>query len=218
MGQVLLKQGRFTEARAATRRCLDLLPADRPQQEFTSQQLRLCERLIPVEGKLPALLKGEARPRDAAERLALADLCRQYKRLYAAATRFYAGAFAGQPKLADDPRQGHRYNAACAAALAAAGQGQDADQLDGKGRARLRRQALDWLRADLAAWARVVEKDPAQSRPELRRTLAHWQKDPDLAALRDQAALAKLPEAEREAWRKLWAEVRVLLRPAQGKP
>jgi hypothetical protein len=34
----------------------------------------------------------------------------------------------------------------------AGGQGEDADQLDANARARLRQQALDWLRADLAAW------------------------------------------------------------------
>jgi hypothetical protein len=48
----------------------------------------------------------------------------------------------------------------------------------------------------------------------VQRTLQHWQKDTDLAGLRDKAALAKLPEAEQKAWRKLWAEVDALLRRA----
>jgi hypothetical protein len=38
---------------------------------------------------------------------------------------------------------------------------------------------------------------------------------PDLAGLRDPASLAKLPEAEQEAGRKLWADVEALLKKAQ---
>jgi hypothetical protein len=48
-------------------------------------------------------------------------------------------------------------------------------------------------------------------------TLLHWQTDPDLAGVRDQALLAKLPEAERQEWAKLWAEVAALLVKAGPK-
>jgi serine/threonine-protein kinase len=192
-----------------------LLPPNHPLRLAVTQQLRQCERLIALDEKLPALLKGEAKPADAAERLALAELCHQYKRLYAASARFYADAFADQPKLADDLRPQHRYHAARAAALAAAGQGEDAAGLDDRERARLRRQALDWLRADLARWAERVDGDQPQARKSARGALRHWQKDPDLAGLRDKQALAKLPAAEREACRKLWAEVDGLLSRAR---
>ena len=37
---------------------------------------------------------------------------------HAAAARFWAEALAADPKLGDDRQAGHRYNAACAAALA----------------------------------------------------------------------------------------------------
>ncbi len=37
--------------------------------------------------------------------------------------------------------------------------------------------------------------------------LRRWQDDPDLAAVRDAAALDKLPPDERDDWKKLWAEV-----------
>jgi tetratricopeptide (TPR) repeat protein len=213
LGQALLRQGRFAEAQAATRRCLDLLPEHDPLRKPVTEQLRLCERLLELGEKLPALLKGEAKPADAAQRLALAHWCQEHKQLYTRAARFYAEAFADQPQLAEDLGDQHRYSAACAAALAGCGQGQDADQLDGKGRARWRRQALDWLRADLAAWGKEVEK----ARPVVQRTLQHWQQDPDLAGLRGEAALAQLPEAERQACRKLWAEVQALLQRARRK-
>ena len=69
-----------------------------------------------------------------------------------------------EPKLADNLAAVHRYNAACAAALAACGQGNDADNLDGKECARLRGQALDWLRAR-AAGARPPVSAEQRARP-----------------------------------------------------
>jgi hypothetical protein len=41
----------------------------------------------------------------------------------------------------------------------------------------------------------------------VQRTLAHWPADADLAGVRDKAELARLPQAERAAWRELWADV-----------
>jgi len=82
---------------------------------------------------------------------------------------------------------------------------------------KLRQQALDWLRADLIAWTKVLESAKPEARATVRQTLQHWQKDPDLAGLRDQAALDKLPAAERDAWQRLWADVGALLQRAQEK-
>jgi tetratricopeptide (TPR) repeat protein len=217
LGQALLKQGRFAQARAATRRCLALLPPNHPLRKLGTQQLRSCERWLAVEDKLPAILQGKAKPADTPERLALAQLCQQYKQFYAASSRFYAEAFTDQPRLAQDLRAPHRHNAACAATLAAAGQGKDADTLTDKERATLRKQALDWLRADLAAWTNVLDKGPLKDRPQVQRTLRHWEKDPDLASLRDKTSLARLPEAERQAWAQFWADVAALLRRVEQK-
>jgi hypothetical protein len=47
--------------------------------------------------------------------------------------------------------------------------------------------------------------------------LTHWRADPDLAGVRDKPALDKLPDAERMAWRKLWAEVDGLLKRVGDK-
>ena len=49
------------------------------------------------------------------------------------------------------------------------------------------------------------------------RVLTHWEADSDLAVVRDADALTMLPEDEREAWRKLWAEVAALRQRAGGK-
>jgi serine/threonine-protein kinase len=117
----------------------------------------------------------------------------------------------------EDQKAVHRYNAACAAARAGAGEG-DGAQLDAAARRRWRRQALTWLAADLAALARRLDADAPQARADLTRQLRHWQRDPDLAGLREPAALAGLPEGERAAWARLWAEVDHLLRRAGAGP
>jgi hypothetical protein len=168
---------------------------------------------VELDGKLPAILRGEAKPADATERIALANLC-LLKKLPGAA-RFFEEAFDTQPALADDVRTGNRYNAACAAALAACGQGQDNPPLNEESRARWRKQALAWLRADLTVWTKQLTSGKPEAQAAVRKTLEHWRHDPDLAGLREEAALAKLPEAGREPCRQLWADVQALLRPAK---
>jgi tetratricopeptide (TPR) repeat protein len=217
LGRALLTRGKFVEARASTHRALALLPKDHPLYKLATRDLQQCERLIALEEKLPAILERKKKPADAAECLALARLCQQYKRLYAASARFHAEAFETKPELAKNPATGHRYDAACAAALAGCGQGEDAAKLDNEERTRLRRQAMDWLRADLAAWAKLLDRDPKQFRAAVAKTLQHWQTDADLAGLRDQDALAKLPQTERAECNKLWADIGALLARANSK-
>jgi superkiller protein 3 len=218
LGQGLLALGRFAEARQATRRCLRLLPASHPKRQLAAKLLRQCRQWLALDRKLAAILQGEPKPDSPVEQLNLAILCQRFKKRYAAAARFYAEAFSAQPKLADDLGTAHRYNAACGAALAAAGKGIDAGQLEAKEKARLRGQALTWLRADLALWGKHMRSGKPPDRQAACKTLLHWQKDPDLAGVRDPGALAKLPKAERKEWAKLWAEVAGLLKKAGPKP
>jgi hypothetical protein len=181
--------------------------------------VRECRRLLELQGRLPDLLAGRISPASEAERLEYAACCAQTRQTVAAA-RLYAQALAADPGLAADPRTEHRYNAACIAALAAAGQGRDAAGLEERERAAWRDRALGWLREDLAAWTALFDKDPAGNGPLVQRTLRHWRVDTDLAGLRDRDALILLPEAERQACGKLWADVDALLRrplPEPGK-
>jgi serine/threonine-protein kinase len=113
--------------------------------------------------------------------------------------------------LAADLKGGHRYNAACAAALAGCGRGEDGAKLSGAERTRWRKQAREWLQADLAAWAKKLADGAVADRALVQKKLMHWRTDPDLAGLRDPDELAKLPEKEREACRQLWQEVALLL-------
>src|SRR5262249_3331754 len=103
------------------------------------------------------------------------------------------------------------YNAACAAALASAGRGADAGPLDEKERAGWGKQALEWLRAELAAVRKVLESGKPEERSQVRRRLQHWQRDPALAGLRDPASVARLPVSEQEACKQLWVEVEAWL-------
>ena len=144
------------------------------------------------------------------------EWCYDTKR-HAAAARFWAEALAADPKLGDDRQAGHRYNAACAAALAASGQGKDDPPPDDGAKAKLRSQALGLLRAELAAWAKFMDRGDPNGRTQIVQTLQHWKADSDLAGIRDADALAKLPETERKEWQALWAEVDSLLARA-AKP
>jgi serine/threonine protein kinase/Tfp pilus assembly protein PilF len=213
LGQALLDKGKLQEAIAEYREALRL-QKDSPH---TLAQLQEAEQLARLNERLPAVVQGKDKPMDADESLAFAHLCRPpYREQYAAAARFFDEAFAAEPKLADVLETWDRYNAACSAALAAAGQGQDADKLDDKERTRLRRQALDWLRADLTAWGRRLEQAPGDA-PVAAEILQHWLEDTDFAAVRGPEALGKLPEAERQPWQKLWADVADLLGRARAK-
>jgi Flp pilus assembly protein TadD len=215
LGQALLRLGRFAEARGALRRSRELLPEGDRRREVVAGLLQSCERLLSRDAALAALLDGGAEPAGAGERLELAGFCRRHER-YSTATRFYAEALAGQPGSAEDPRRGHRYQAACAAALAAAGRGKDAGKPDEKEQARLRRLALGWLRADLEAWAKLLDRDARQAHTAVRAALARWRGAAGLAGVRDKEALSELAEAERRQWQQLWADVAALLRRAAG--
>ena len=147
--------------------------------------------------------------------LDFAQFCHSEK-LHGRSARLWSEAFRGQPKLADDMQVQNRYNAACAAALAGCGQGKDDPPLDDAAKARWRKQAIDWLKADVAAWSKIVETGPPQARQAVSQTLRHWKVDTDLAGIRDPAALAKLPADEQTACRALWSQVDALWKKTQG--
>ena len=121
-----------------------------------------------------------------------------------------------EPRLADDHRARHAYAAACNAALAGCGKGKDVPRPDEAARARLRGQALGWLRGELLTWSRTLDEGQPEGRDTAAQALEHWKTDPDLAGLRDPARMAELPDGERPAWRALWGDVEALLKKARG--
>jgi eukaryotic-like serine/threonine-protein kinase len=166
---------------------------------------------------LPAFLDGKYQPRDYDERIAFLGVCEFTNRTEAAA-QLYAEAFAADPAFANDvdrsrrlKKPSHRLKAARMAALAACGRGTDAATLSESRRKHWREQARQWLRADLAAWAKLLDTKP-ESGEIARATLSAWQSGADLANLREPAALSKFDDAERKDCLALWNEVALLLK------
>jgi serine/threonine protein kinase/Flp pilus assembly protein TadD len=94
------------------------------------------------------------------------------------------------------------YDDACAAVRTATGKGPEKAPPGEAERAALRRQALDRLRENLELRNKVIKEGMGVGW-----SFTAWQKDPELAGVRERAALAKLPEAEREQWDRLWKDV-----------
>jgi tetratricopeptide (TPR) repeat protein/serine/threonine protein kinase len=211
LGQVHLYMGHLAQAKASSENALKLMADNDPFRPIVLGQLERCNFRIALED----VLAGRAKPADSRGWLALIQMCHNRQR-NAAAAKLSASAFAADPKLADDMKLQHRYNAACYAALAAAGKGIDAGELDDKERAHFRQQALEWLRADLTHWTLQATSDKPEERNLAQQRMKHWQEDSDLTGVRDKDALAKLPAEERVAWEKLWAEVAALLKKAES--
>ncbi len=104
--------------------------------------------------------------------------------------------------LARDALLESLHEGACAAVQVQTGQGFPEPPPTEEERVRLRRQALDWLRAGLELATRLSEEGiPVDW------SLATWQTDAALASVREPDALASLPDAEREQWQRLWKDV-----------
>jgi tetratricopeptide (TPR) repeat protein len=217
LGRALERLGRFGEGLEELRRGHELGIKQKDWKYPSAQWVREAEELAALEAKVLAVLAGREQFVGTREYLLGADISWRYKKLYATAVRLFTGAFTLDPTLAE-MLDAYRYRAARAAALVGCGQGADADRTDGAERARLRRQALDWLRADLAGWEQALAKDPAKGRDKVAEMMAHWLGDTDLAVVRGTDALARLPESERADWEKLWMEVEALRRRAESPP
>ena len=211
LGLTLADRGQFREA-AEEIRLGHELGARNPRWPYPSARwLQFAQIMADLDARLPTILMGKAQPKNNIERLYLAHLCEHRARaLYASAARFFGEAFDKQANVADDLNVGHRYNAACAAALAGCGKGKDADVLDPKQRADLRKQALAWLRADLNAYRQVMEKSAGKAGAEVAQRMQHWMQDNDFAGVRGAKSIGTLPEAERGDWQKLWEDVEAL--------
>jgi hypothetical protein len=79
-------------------------------------------------------------------------------------------------------------------------------------RARFRQQAWALLRAEVATQARQLSSASPAEAAAARQVLEALRDLPGLASVRNPAALASLPEPERQAWQEFWQEVEGLLR------
>ncbi|MCI0377130.1 MAG: tetratricopeptide repeat protein [Gemmataceae bacterium] len=217
LGNVLQRQGDFFQALPFLKLGHEL-GTRRPDWPYASALwIKECQRFGELELRLPAVLRGTAKPNDARERCELSRLC-FYKKLYLASARLRHEAFAAEPMLEEDLTVGHLYEAACAAALAASRHGADAAHLDEQESSRWRAQALAWLRSDLALKERRLQLGKPQDRDMIRQQLRKWQYDQDLASLRESTAIALLPDDNQKACQALWALVESLLTKSAAPP
>jgi serine/threonine-protein kinase len=209
LGLMLGGQGHYDEAVEVLRKAHELGRRRPNWRHPTAEWLARAERMAALAGRLPRIPQGEEPVRDGAERLLVAKICQDTGR-HAAAARFFGEVLDADPALAADLRAGHRYNAACSAALAGCGQGKDDPPPDADARARLRARALDWLKADLDSWEHIAASAEGPARVSIIGMLNHWMDDADLAGVRNDGALGRLPREEQETWRALWARVAAL--------
>jgi hypothetical protein len=205
----------------ATRRCVEAQRAVAAEVAAGRMSVReAAAHFRRLDEAYPSNPPGTPRPSEDEQVLCVRVLAFTWEHLaqrqrFAAAARCFAEAFAAHPQLLSGPPTGHRYWAACAAARASCGQGRDAADLDEKSRAGFRRQALDWLRAELGSWCRVLEKEP-ENAWIVARYMQRCLEDPGFAGVREPNGLARLPVAEQQAWHKLWADVADTLARAEG--
>jgi serine/threonine-protein kinase len=210
LGVTLRGIGRYGEAIDLYRRLRERVRDNPRLRQRVAAELADTERQAALAARLPAVLRGDDKPKDAAEGLELASLA-SHAGQFGLSARLYAESFRVDPELAGDMAAQYRYRAACSAALAAAGKGSAEPPLDEPARARWRRQALDWLRGDLAYGTTLVQVGPPEAKEIVSMRLRRWKADPNLASVRDEDALDELPEPERRAWRDFWAEVEALI-------
>jgi tetratricopeptide (TPR) repeat protein len=183
LGLALRRDGRLAESLEAYRRA--------------GAGVSRAEQLVALENLLPEYLSGAKRPADRAELADVARLC-AWKKMPEAA-RFYACLVAAQPGLSGEAGQAALTAAAAPNALT------DAQ------RAGLRRQALGWLEEHRRALEDYARPGADRLDREIGlKGLFALRDGAACAAVREEAALARLPEDERAAWGRFWAEVAAL--------
>jgi tetratricopeptide (TPR) repeat protein len=189
LGLLHLARVRFDDAERAFRNSLQYAESGSASAKQIQGMIGGAQTGRRIGGRFAGMVRGTEAPRDAAERVAVAEMC--YDRgFYGAAVRFWGEAIDADPALAANRDNQIRYSAACAAALAAGGRGKDNRASTAASNAKLRKQAKQWLTADLGDWSRLFEGANAPQRAAIARTLRHWRQGSDLECLRDEKELA----------------------------
>jgi serine/threonine protein kinase/Flp pilus assembly protein TadD len=213
LGFINVKRGQWVEGLHFLKSAHELAKGRKDWSYDTAGWILQAERLVGLDKKLAKELSGPSQIKEAVEAISLATFCQTQKKLHAVSYRFYTVAFALEPGLANDPDAMHRYNAACMAAMTGCAHGGDTAKLDSQEPSRVRKQALDWLRTDLDYYSELAIGAPTEVRTLVQQRLRHWLEDSDFVGVRGDA-LAKLPEAERQPWQQLWADVEKTLKRA----
>ena len=203
LAHALRRNGQMADALIAYRR---------GQQLGGKTGLHAPERWAQLERDLPADPRSKLKSTDADELLALANLS-LFKLRTPTAARCYAAALAAKPQLT-----GERFNAACAAVLAGTSADKEAAALTEAEQVGWRKQALDWLRAELAALKTALEADPHQAADSVYSSLYFWRTEVDLTSVRERLEVSRLSKEEQAAWTVFWSEVEALRHQAAFVP
>jgi serine/threonine protein kinase/Flp pilus assembly protein TadD len=232
LGVALPGQGRFDEAVAQYRKALGLNLGGGWDTDLVAQPLNLHHNLgvaLAVQGRFDEAI---AEYREALRlkkdfppewRIDLGNALKQRGRLdeavaeYRETVRLVWNKYPPRPGVAGTVYFDEHYNGARAAALASSVPDLPTASLDEKERARLRKQAQDWLRAGLERHRQRAASTFPADRSAVANTMQHWLADPDFVGVRGPEALAQLPEGERQRWQKLWADVEDMLARAGNK-
>ena len=101
--------------------------------------------------------------------------------------------------------------------MAGCGKGKDDPSPDDSAKIKLRKQALNWLTAELKAWKLVAMTVGPGNKELVAKTLAHWKQDADFVGIRDDKELGKLSDEEHAAFKQLWNDVDALLTQVAGR-
>jgi serine/threonine-protein kinase len=212
LGRVQLARGDVKGALATFREVSRSLGPVHPGTVITEPHRRHAERLVALWERIGPILRGKEIPSDPDVQLDVAELCRVTHR-FAAAAKLYRDAFRAKPASADYPWSENRFRAAIAAVQAGtrSNRAEDDLRLDDGERAGWRAQALQWLGAERDSSAHLLGRYEPEQRGLARKTLEIMTHHRDLIVVRDESALKKLPQSEREAWLRFWAEVNGLI-------
>jgi serine/threonine protein kinase/Flp pilus assembly protein TadD len=211
LGHALKNKGEFTEALKYMQRGHEL-GSKHPDWRYPSANwVQDCRRLVNLDREIPDVIKGEVQPQIAQQWEEYIGVCKK-KKDYASAVQLWKRFLSKYPT---DAKEGRRFHASWDAALALC-QDQNAGAIKDASNIALRKQAYEWLHADLDSWSKQFDKRQLDLVPVQADILAHWQKNRNLACLRDEEHLDKFPEVERKSWQKLWADVENLRKQADG--
>ncbi len=208
LGRALIETGDYQEALDALARVDPGPPPADPVLSAADLSTRARE-LMTMEARLPVVAQGGEFPVDAEEAASFARIAFA-RHDHASAARLWAESITLSPELAADLIAANRFQAARAAALAATERGRVDSPPEPDLGASWRKQALDWLRADLTASATTLAAGTYQERAAVAKRLGRWQVDPALAGIRDEPALSELPEPERRSLQEFWRRVEAI--------
>ncbi len=181
-------------------------------------------RLMELDRKLTAVLAGKERPADdAAELMELARYATHNKRRFAAMAGIFRDSFKAHPDWADAAfpalhnglKFTNRRYAVGTAAMAAAGKGDEAKLID-EHRAAWRRQARDWMAAELTAWKMRLHAKTPEAAAEVVQLLTSANLTSGWMHLREAASIHGQPAAERASFQQLYADFARLYAQAFG--